>query len=60
MPRWNQNLNRFNESLRWVALVVSMSASHAVGGWFTAQPGQVKTIIKMVQTASLHGTHALG
>ena len=45
----------------WEGLVVSMSASHAVGSGFT-RPCRVvqKTIIKMVQTVSLLGTLALG
>ena len=47
-------------SLHRVGLVVSMSASHTVGRGFG--PGRVipKTIIKMVQTAFLHCTFALG
>ena len=39
-------------------LVVSMSASHAVGPWFVPLPGHTKDHEKMVQTASLHG-HAM-
>ena len=42
-----------------IGLVVSVSTSHAVGGlrcgWFIPE-----TIIKMVQTAPLLGTQALG
>ena len=38
-----------------------MSASHAVGRRFTPRRGHTKDHIKqMVQTASLHGMHALG
>ena len=47
------------EQLCRVGLVVSVSTSHAVGRDFA--PGYVisKIIIKMVQTASLLGTHML-
>ena len=40
----------------WVGLAVSVSASHMVGIGFASQPKSYwsKTIIKMVQTASLH------
>ena len=41
-------------------LVVSMSASHAVGLEFAPWSGYTKELHKMVQTASLLGTRALG
>ena len=44
-----------------VGSVVSVSPSHAVGRGFAPPPGRVilKTIIKMVQTASLPGTQCV-
>ena len=42
-----------------IGLVVSVSASHMVGHGFTSLWGHTKTIIKMVQTASLHGTQCV-
>ena len=42
---------------RKVGLLVSVSASHSVGRGFAPRPGHTK---KMVQPASLIGTHALG
>ena len=41
-------------------LVVSMSASHAVGCGFASRMGHTKDHHKMVQTVSLIGTQALG
>ena len=38
-------------------LVVSVSASHAVGRGFASRPGHTKDHHKMVQTASPLGTH---
>ena len=43
-----------------VGLVVSVSASHAIGRGFVYRPGHTKDHCKMVQTASLHCTNALG
>ena len=40
--------------------MVSVSASHAIGRGFASWPRFAKDHHKMVQTASLHGTHALG
>ena len=45
---------------RRVGLVVRVSASHAVGREFASRPVHTKHHYKMVQTAFLHGTHALG
>ena len=42
-----------------VSSVSSVSASRTVGREFTSRPGHTKTIIKMVQTASLHGTQCV-
>ena len=41
-------------------LVVSVSANHATGRGYASCPCHTKTIIKMVQTASLLGMQALG
>ena len=41
-------------------LVVSVFASHAVGRGFVPRPVIQRTIITMVKTASLLGTHVLG
>ena len=43
-----------------LALVVSMSASHAIGRGLASQPGHTKDHHKMVQTAPVLGTHTLG
>ena len=50
----------FQFGRRRVSLVISMSASHALGRRFAARPGHTKDHDKMVQTASLLGTHVLG
>ena len=51
---------RYISQPRRVGLVVSMSASDAVGRGFAPRPGHTKDHDKMVQTSSLLGTHALG
>ena len=53
---WPYHLSR---TLHLVGLVVSVSSSQAVGQGFKPRRGYTKDIIKMVQTASLLGTHAL-
>ena len=45
---------------RQVGLVVSVFACQMVGHWFAPRPGHTKDHHKMVQTASLLGTHASG
>ena len=42
-----------------VGSVGSVSTSRTLGREFTSRPGHTKTIIKMVQTASLHGTQCV-
>ena len=44
----------------WVGSVGSVSASRTVGCEFAFRPCHTKDLNKMVQTASLHGMHALG
>ena len=43
-----------------IGLMLSVSASHAVGRGFVSRPGHAKDYHKMVQTASLYCMHALG
>ena len=47
------------QSVCQVGLVVRVSASHTVGREFASTGSIPKTIIKMVQTASLHGTQCV-
>ena len=55
------NTKNINNALpRRVGLVVSVTASHAVGRPFAPRSGHTKDHHKMVQTASLLGTQALG
>ena len=49
-----------NITMCWGGLVVSVWASHAKGRGFLPQLGHTKEHHKIVQTASLHCTHALG
>ena len=45
---------------RQVGSVLSVFVSNAVGSWFAPRPGHTKDHHKMVQTASLLDTQALG